>query len=69
MTEYRAPQLSGRRMVLAARVQPDIHRVAYERATSLGLSVSEYVGALIARDNNRPSKLEGQRQDVLPLDP
>lgn len=68
MTDYRAPQLTGRRMVLAARVQPEIHRVAYEKATHLGLSMSEYVGALIARDNGLPSRLDDQRQSALPLD-
>ncbi len=68
MTEYRQPQLQGRKVALMARVSPDQHRAAIEAAHKAELSMAEYIGALIDRDAGRPNKLDNKdKEQRLPL--
>lgn len=71
MTEYRPPKLVGRLMPLNALMHPENHRLAWERAQKLDISMTKYIDALVARDNGRPSildHLEGEQQRLFPQD-
>jgi hypothetical protein len=68
MTEYQQPKLQGHKVALMARVSPDQHRAAIEASQQAGLSMAEYIGALIDRDAGRSNKLDNNREEPrLPL--
>jgi predicted HicB family RNase H-like nuclease len=68
MTDYRRPQLQGKKVALMARVSPAQHRAAIEASHEAGLSMAEYIGALIDRDAGRPNKLDNKEEEQqLPL--
>lgn len=59
----------GNKVPFSLRVYPAQHRTAAERAHNAGLSISEYIGALIDRDAGNPSALDGRPgQTVLAID-
>lgn len=62
---YATPKLDGNRVALRGRVFPAQHARAHEAASRHGLSVSDYLGALIDRDNGLPSKLDDHGQGAL----
>ncbi|WP_052207403.1 hypothetical protein [Sinomonas humi] len=55
---YEPPKLDGSRVALRGRVLPDQHKRATEDALEAGLSLSEYLGALIDRARGLPNKLD-----------
>lgn len=55
---YATPKLDGNRVALRGRVLPDQHKRATTEATRAGLSLSEYLGALIDRACGLPNKLD-----------
>lgn len=64
---YSTPKLDGNRVALRGRIYPDQHRRAHQAATEHGLSLSDYLGALIDRDHGRPNKLDNPNQEALPI--
>ena len=64
---YTAPKLDGHRVALRGRIYPDQHKRAHEAASQHGLSLSDYLGALIDRDNGLPNKLDNKDQEALPI--
>lgn len=66
-TPYATPKLDGNRVALRGRLYPDQHKRAHEAATHHGLSLSDYVGALIDRDAGLPNKIDDARQEALPI--
>ena len=67
MTEYQQPKLQGHKVALSTRVSPEQHRAAVEASHRTGLSMAEYIGALIDRDAGRPNKLDNREEPRLPL--
>lgn len=67
MTEYQQPKLQGHKVALMARVSPAQHRTAIEASHRAGLSMAEYIGALIDRDAGRSNKLDNREEPRLPL--
>lgn len=65
--QYTTPKLDGHRVALRGRLYPDQHKRAHEAANAHGLSLSDYVGALIDRDNGLPNKLDNTNQESLPI--
>ncbi len=55
---YAMPKLDGNRVALRGRIFPDQHKRAHEDAASHGLSLSDYLGALIDRERGLPNKLD-----------
>lgn len=64
---YVTPKLDGNRVALRGRLFPDQHKRAHEAALSHGLSLSDYVGALIDRDAGLPNKIDDAMQEALPI--
>lgn len=64
---YATPKLDGNRVALRGRIYPDQHKRAHEAAQEHGLSLSDYLGALIDRDNGLPNKLDDANQEALPI--
>lgn len=62
---YVTPKLDGNRVALRGRLLPDQHKRAHMAAYSHGLSLSEYVGALIDRDAGLPNKLDDETPGAL----
>lgn len=62
---YVTPKLDGNRVALRGRLLPAQHKRAHEAAHSHGLSLSEYVGALIDRDAGLPNKLSEESPEAL----
>lgn len=58
MFVYSQPKMIGRKIPFSIRLQPAQHRTIAERAYETGLSMAEYVGALVDRDAGRPSALD-----------
>ncbi|WP_343320568.1 hypothetical protein AAFM46_16885 (plasmid) [Arthrobacter sp. TMP15] len=48
-------------------VQPVQHERAWYAAQRAGLSLADYVGALIDRDAGLPNKLNDVKQEALPI--
>jgi hypothetical protein len=67
MTDYQQPKLQGHKVALMARVSPDQHRAAIEASRNAGLSMAEYIGALIDRDRGKSNKLDSREEPRLPL--
>ncbi|MGM7777436.1 hypothetical protein ACSVHC_15655 [Arthrobacter sp. KNU-44] len=55
---YASPKLDGRRVALRGRVLPAQHARATTQAARHGLSLSEYLAALIDRDSGLPTRLD-----------
>jgi hypothetical protein len=64
---YATPKLDGNRVALRGRIYPDQHKRAHEAAQQHGLSLSDYLGALIDRDSGLPNKLDDANQEALPI--
>lgn len=64
-TPYATPKLDGLRVALRGRISPAQHKLAHEAASRYGLSVSDYMGALIDRDNGLPNKIDDHGQGAL----
>lgn len=64
---YATPKLDGNRVALRGRIYPDQHKRAHEAADSHGLSLSDYLGALIDRDCGLPNKIDNRHQESLPM--
>jgi hypothetical protein len=62
---YATPKLDGNRVALRGRIYPAQHKRAHEAANSYGLSLSDYLGALIDRDNGLPNKIDNPDQEAL----
>ena len=67
MNDYRAPKMQGRKVPFSTRLTPEQHRLAAEDASKAGLSMAEYIGALIERAAGRPNKLDNLQEAELPL--
>lgn len=59
------PKLDGNRVALRGRVFPDQYRRAHAAASECGLSLSDYLGALIDRAAGVPNKIDDEPQEVL----
>jgi hypothetical protein len=55
---YATPKLDGHRVALRGRVLPQQHARARTQAARHGLSLSDYLAALIDRDSGLPTRLE-----------
>ena len=55
---FATPKLDGNRVALRGRVLPEQHARATTRAARHGLSLSNYLAALIDRDSGLPTKLD-----------
>lgn len=73
MTPWVQPKLVGQKAPLNATVPPAIHQAATVSADRLGLSRSEYIEHLIARDHGMTSPLDrldrraSEQQESLPM--
>ena len=67
MTDYKPPKMYGNKVAVGTRFTPDQHRLAVEAAARAGLSLAEYLGALVERDAGRPNKLDDRQETELPL--
>lgn len=63
---YATPKLDGHRVALRGRVLPQQHARATTQAAGHGLSLSEYLAALIDRDSGLPSRLEQESAALRP---
>lgn len=63
---YATPKLDGQRVALRGRVLPDQHARATASAAKHGLSLSEYLGALVDRDNGLPNKIDNPQEALIP---
>lgn len=61
------PKLDGNRVALRGRVFPDQWKRAHLAADTHGLSLSDYLGALIDRDAGLPNKIDNSQQEALPI--
>lgn len=61
------PKLDGNRVALRGRVFPKQWRQAHAAAAAHGLSLSDYLGALIDRDAGLPNKIDNSQQEALPI--
>jgi hypothetical protein len=68
MIDYKAPKMQGRKVPFSTRLTPEQHRLAAEDAARTGLSMAEYIGALIERAAGRPNKLDDRPGTELPID-
>ncbi|WP_369021757.1 hypothetical protein [Paenarthrobacter ureafaciens] len=65
---YAMPKLDGNRVPLRGRVSPVQHKRAHEAAAMYGLSLSDYLGALIDRAEGLPNKIDNpDNQGTLPI--
>ena len=67
MVDYKAPKMQGRKVPFSTRLTPEQHRLAAEDAARMGLSMAEYIGALIERAAGRPNKLDNRQDTELPI--
>jgi len=67
MADYIPPKLKGNKVPLNNLVQPAQHKRAWNAAQRAGLSLADYVGALIDRDAGLPNKLDEAKQEALPI--
>lgn len=65
---YVMPKLDGNRVPLRGRVFPEQHKRAHEAALRNGLSLSDYLGALVDRDAGLPNKIDDKNQEALPME-
>jgi hypothetical protein len=63
---YATPKLDGQRVALRGRVLPEQHARASAQAAEHGLSLSEYLGALIDRDSGLPNKIDNPQEALIP---
>ncbi|MGG5172416.1 hypothetical protein ACQR35_09605 [Pseudarthrobacter sp. J1738] len=63
---YATPKLDGHRVALRGRVLPEQHARATTQAARHGLSLSDYLAALIDRDNGLPTRLDQEREAPTP---
>jgi hypothetical protein len=63
---YATPKLDGQRVALRGRVLPAQHARASAQAARHGLSLSEYLAALIDRDSGLPTRLDNE-PEALPI--
>ncbi|WP_101853473.1 hypothetical protein [Kocuria flava] len=61
MTDYKPPKMYGNKVAVGTRFTPDQHRLAVEAAARVGLSLAEYLGALVERDAGLPNKIDDRR--------
>ena len=67
MTGYKSPKMQGNKVPFSTRLSPQQHRLAAETSAKTGLSMAEYIGALIERDANLPNKLDSRDAPRLPI--
>lgn len=67
MADYIPPKLKGNKVPLNNLVQPAQHERAWYAAHRAGLSLADYVGALIDRDAGLPNKIDDANQEALPI--
>lgn len=65
MTQYKQPKIQGRKVQVATRVSPETHRLIFEASQRSGLSIADYIEALVRRDVHLPNKLDATGQDQL----
>lgn len=63
---YTTPKLDGHRVALRGRVLPEQHARATKQAAQHGLSLSDYLAALIDRDSGLPTKLDDKPDAPVP---
>lgn len=61
-SSYTPPKLDGNRVALRGRIFPIQHRRAHDAAHEAGLSLSDYLGALVDKDHGLPNKLDEARR-------
>lgn len=64
--KYVTPKLDGHRVALRGRVFPEQHVRATIQAARHGLSLSDYLAALIDRDSGLPMELDNQPGALTP---
>ena len=67
MADYIPPKLKGNKVPLNNLVQPAQHERAWHAAHSVGISLADYVGALIDRDAGLPNLDHITSQEALPI--
>ncbi|GEO92163.1 hypothetical protein KFL01_14690 [Kocuria flava] len=67
MIDYKPPKMQGNKVPFSTRLTPKQHRLAAEAAATAGLSMAEYIGALIERDAELPNKLDNREDPHLPI--
>jgi hypothetical protein len=65
-TSFATPKLDGHRVALRGRVLPQQHARARTRAARHGLSLSDYLAALIDRDSGLPTRLNQEPETLTP---
>jgi transcriptional regulator with XRE-family HTH domain len=63
---YATPKLDGHRVALRGRVLPGQHARATTQAARHGLSLSDYLAALIDRDSGLPTRLDQEQAALTP---
>lgn len=63
---YATPKLDGKRVALRGRVLPEQHARASAQAARRGLSLSEYLAALIDRDSGISTILDTEEEALIP---
>lgn len=63
---YATPKLDGHRVALRGRVLPQQHVRATTQAARHGLSLSDYLAALIDRDSGLPTRLDNEAKALTP---
>jgi hypothetical protein len=63
---YATPKLDGHRVALRGRVLPEQHARARTQAARHGLSLSDYLAALIDRDSGLPTRLDQEPEALTP---
>lgn len=63
---YATPKLDGQRVALRGRVLPAQHARASAQAAQYGMSLSEYLAALIDRASGLPTKLDNEEEALIP---
>ena len=58
---YATPKLDGNRVALRGRVQPAQHARATAQAAAHGLTLSDYLAALIDQASGLPNKLQPEQ--------
>lgn len=64
--KYATPKLDGQRVALRGRVLPEQHARATTQAAQHGMSLSEYLAALIDRDSGLPTRLDNHMNALGP---
>lgn len=63
---YATPKLDGRRVAMRGRVLPAQHARAKSQVARHGLSLSDYLAALIDRDSGMPTRLNQEPEPLTP---